>query len=265
MMPSRKIEALSFESEGDQRPIPFTFQSTENTSSLVTLNEQYALGELAKDADELSRVLALLDWTRNRFEHSGSNQPSDFKVLTILKEAEEGNKFRCVEYGIVLKSALSAQGFQARTLGLKTKDVEITKIGAGHVLTEVWLNSHQKWVLMDGQINVMPMLNEVPLNAVEFQRAIIEKSDFQLVNAHGELSKKERKKYLRFIPHYLYYFDYRLDQREVSLKEMNIYDDKPFIMLLPIGAKEPTVFQRKHEMDGFIFTNSLAEFYAKPN
>lgn len=54
------------------------------------------------------------------------------------------------------------------------KNVETTKYGAGHVLLEVYLNDLKKWALLDGQWDAVPMINNIPLNAVEFQKAIVE-------------------------------------------------------------------------------------------
>ena len=51
------------------------------------------------------------------------------------------------------------------------------KNGAGHVATEVFLNDLKKWVFIDVQFDAMPVLNDTPLNAVEFQKAITENFD----------------------------------------------------------------------------------------
>ncbi len=167
LMPSKKIQAIGFDTESKNGLYAFVYQNEENSPELRTIQSMYGLDSVAKTgSQEFEQMLALLNWTNGRWEHSGSNQPSKSNTLTILKEAETGKKFRCVEYGIVLKSVLAANGFKARTLGLKTKDVEETRIGAGHVLTEAWSETHQKWFLLDAQFNIVPTLNEKPLNGV---------------------------------------------------------------------------------------------------
>jgi len=100
----------------------------------------------------------LLNWTNKRWEHSGNNTPKESDAISILKEAETGKKFRCVEYAIVLSSALKSIGIPARTLGLKTKDVDKTRYGAGHVVTEAYLTDFNKWIFLDGQMNYAPFL-----------------------------------------------------------------------------------------------------------
>ncbi|MEO1715380.1 MAG: transglutaminase domain-containing protein, partial [Bacteroidota bacterium] len=104
----------------------------------------------------------------------------------------------------------------------------------------------------------------IPLNAVEFQQAIIEQADFKLIDANGEVDEGRRKKYLNFIPHYLYFFDFKFDQREMPYDSLYKVNDKGLLMLVPLNVQKPTVFQRKYDMDYLEYTNSLGDFYQKP-
>lgn len=265
VLPSKKISSIQFEEAATNEAYQFIYQNAENSPELETLSAQYTLDEVAKvGKDELGQILQLLAWTNSRWEHSGSNQPSASNTLTILKEAETGMKFRCVEYGIVLRSVLASQGFIARTLGLKTQDVEKVRIGAGHVLTEAWSDRHQKWFLLDAQFNLVPTQNGIPLNAVEFQQAIIENANFKLIDANGEVDEVRREKYLNFIPHYLYFFDFKFDQREMPYDSLYKVNDKGLLMLVPLNVPNPTVFQRKSKLDYLEYTHSLGDFYRKP-
>ncbi|MFN4000395.1 transglutaminase domain-containing protein [Algoriphagus sp.] len=265
LMPSKNIETLKFDTNSHNEQYQFIYQTKENSPELLTLKTNYGLDSIAKTGNtEFEQILALLSWTNSRWKHSGSNEPSESNTLTILEEAEKGKKFRCVEYGIVLRSVLAVNGFKARTLGLKTKDVEVTLLGAGHVLTEVWSEQFSKWLMLDAQFNVVPTMNGTPLNAVEFQRAIIQKENFQLVDSKGEVDDKTRKKYMNFIPHYLYYFDYKFDQRELPYDSLLKINENGYLMLVPLGTKPPNKFQKRHELDYFEYTNSLKDFYKKP-
>lgn len=266
LLPSRKIHAISFETTATHPELKFIYPDSVNSPELAQLRSKYQLDTLmAGKSSEFEKQLALLAWTNSRWEHSGSNTPSASNTFTILEEAQQGKKFRCVEYGIVLKSVLAAYGFPARTLGLKTRDVERTRIGAGHVLTEVWSETYQKWYLLDGQFNIVVVQNGVPLNAVEIQKAIQQQETISFVDGQGEIDKSRRKKYLKFLPHYLYYFDYKFDQRDLPYAQLVKVNGKGVLMLVPQGAAKPTIFQRKHPMDYLHYTNSLADFYRKPN
>jgi hypothetical protein len=263
--PSSEKSSLTFEEELSGNQYPFVYQNEENSPRLAELRKNYELDKVVEGIEsDLDKVLALLSWTNSQWSHSGSNKPTENSTFTILEEAKTGKKFRCVEYGIVLRSVLAAYGFPARTLGLKTKDVETTWVGAGHVLTEVWIPEFDKWVILDAQFNTLPILDDIPLNGVEFQSAIIENKAYQLINSLGQVSTIERKKYLKFISSYLYYFDFKFDQREVSYKESKKYQDKFVLQLVPIGANEPKIFQRRSKLDYLFYTRSLTDFYQKP-
>ena len=262
--PSHKISAINF--ENNTKPnYAFLYPDTLGDLFFRQISMENNLLELVKGVNtDKERALVILNWTHSQWSHNGSNNPSKPDALTILKEAKEGNNFRCVEYGVVAKSALLSIGMKARGLGLQTKDVETCKLGAGHYLAEVWLSELKKWALMDGQFNIMPTLQGLPLSAVEFQRAIINKEPFVLINSKGEISEKEYTDYLKFIPHYLFYFTTNFDQRHVSSSSIYKVNGKSGLMLVPINAKKPVVFQKKYSNNDFEYTNALNDFYKSP-
>jgi hypothetical protein len=244
----------------------FKFPDTLNNSYLRQLKNDYDLLKLTENGtNDIDKVLSVLNWTHNQWKHNGSNEPSKNDALTILKEARDGKKFRCVEYGIVSSSALQSLNFKARVIGLKTSDVETKKYGAGHVLAEVWMPQYNKWVLIDGQFNLMPIFENVPLNAVEFQQAISQNKNFKLIDINGEVSMKRRKSYLSFIFDYLFYIDTKFDNRNIPSNERILYEGKPSLMLVPLGAKKPSIFQIKYPLDNMVYTNSVNDFYKIPN
>ena len=77
-----------------------------------------------------------------------------------------------MEYAIVTAACARACGFPSRVLALKREDVETAESSAGHVVAEVWLDQFGKWVFVDPQFDVVPELEGIPLNAVEFQEAL---------------------------------------------------------------------------------------------
>ncbi len=263
ILPSKKLHDIQFnEAASNDALCDFTFPDASKAPALITLKEKYALEDLVKDADsDLERALRLLDWTNARWEHSGTNQPKKRDALSILEEAEAGANFRCVEYGVVLTAALNAMGIPARILALKTADVEKVKYGAGHVLSEAYLPDLKKWVFMDGQMNYIPFLDGIPLNAVEYQKAITtRKSDIQLKRAGSTFTKEKALSRIDWVSKYLYYISVRFDNSTKAKK----CDGKSHLMLVPIGAENPTVFQRKSKIDYCKYTNNIKDFYRTP-
>jgi hypothetical protein len=204
-----------------------------------------------------------MDWTHSRWRHNGWNQPEKSDAISILQEAEAGKNFRCVEYGIVLAAVLNSVGIPARILGLRTKDVETRKSGAGHVVTEAYLPDLRKWILLDGQTNKIPIMKGIPLNAVELNLALNNHpKQVQFSNVYGICKGKTTRRYIDWIGQYLFYFNTSFDQSYDGEKMK--CKGKSSMMLVPLGAKQPKIFQIMHKIDYCIYTNNINDFYRIP-
>jgi len=267
LAPSKKEKAVTFADEAPNTEYQFYYSDTTDNKYLRKLRINYGLAELtAYTKDDLEKIKVILDWTHNQWDHSSNNEPSKFDAITILEEAKNGHNFRCVEYGIVSSTALTSIGVKSRVLGLMTFDIEKTRFGAGHVVAESYSRELQKWVYIDGQYNTIPILDDIPLNAVEFKKAILEKDNkLSIVNAAGELPVEEREKYIDWIGKYLFYLDIGFDNRFIPVEEKSRLNDKPRLCLVPLDADVPTVFQRKRELEHLVYTHNVNDLYHKPN
>jgi len=264
--PSTKIVGSEYTDDFNTR-YQFFYSDTLGNDYLQNLRRTYRLDSLtANTSDQFEKVKIILDWTSKQWKHSGSNQPAKSDAISILEEAKTGKSFRCVEYGIVCSAALNSIGIPARVLALKTRDVENVKYGAGHVAAEVFLSDYKKWVFIDGQFNAIPMLNNIPLNAIEFKKAFMEKcNDLQIVSLAGVATDKQKECYLKFVIKYIFYLDIMFDQRVGNdIKRENI-NGKSKLMLVPLNANKPALFQKKYPINYCEYTSSLANFYREPN
>lgn len=253
---------LQFGSKAKNSELGFWYEQNNNNDYLDMLRTKFPADSLVKGVKtSAEKALRILHWVHTRWQHNGDNEPSRNDAVSILEEAGQGKNFRCVEYGIVATACLNAAGLKARTLGLMTKEVETTKYGAGHVLLEVYLDDPGKWALLDGQWDVMPALNNIPLNAVEFQKAIAENFNELEIRTSSALSKRA---YVDWIYPYLYYFTISFDNRESADMPNKEIKGKSSLMLVPSGAKEPTFFQVENKIDYCLYTHSLNDFYAPP-
>jgi len=260
---AQKVSQLSFDTESiDTTLCDFVFPNPQTDADLKELNQKYDLNKLIDQGEtQLDKAMILLNWTANRWKHNGSNRPKKSDALSILAEVDEGKSFRCVEYGIVLAATLNSIGIPARTLELKTRDVETTKYDAGHVVSEAYLSQFNKWVFMDGQVNYIPFLNGIPLNAVEYQNAVVNhRGQLELRSITGTLSKRQANKQIKWVSKYLFYFDTVFD----SSKSREECRGKRKLMLVPLDAKNPTIFQIEYKIDNCIYTNRLKDFYREP-
>lgn len=224
---------------------------------LAVLRARYELDRVTGDAaDDLDRVRRLATWTRSRWRHNGSNEPSRPDPLTVLAEAEAGARFRCVEYAEVLAAALSAVGVPARVLGLQRADVETAERDAGHVVAEAWLRDAQRWMLVDGQFDTVAMRGADPLSARELQTALADGDPALRIESFSGMPGGA---YKLWIAPYLHFY-MRSGRRWTTGAPAGM----PSLMLIPPGASPPKVFQRRFPQHYRRATESVGAFYAPP-
>jgi len=258
---SPRLEPLRWDVQ-EAAPAPEIVTTAPDDSLLIVLRREYGLDSLRADAPgDYELLQRIVHWTHQRWRHSGSHTPSRPDPLTILREAEAGARFRCVEYSIVAAACATALGLPARVLALKRRDVETAESGAGHVVVEVWLPSLRKWVFADPQWDAIPEREGVPLNAVEFRKALEDGARGLRIRS-GSLSWVSGRYYLRWVGPYLFYFDFALDQRFFVERSRRVPGR---LMLVPRGAKRPTVFQRKYPIANCTYISNPDVFYPAMN
>ncbi len=248
----------------DQAVAPFEIiMDAPGAPQMAQLRSEYQLAKVvAQASSEYEKLQLLSKWAHDRWSHSGSNKPSQSDPLTILKEASEGKQFRCVEYAIVIAAAARSLGMPSRVLALKRENAETANSGAGHVVAEVWLDQLGKWVFVDGQMDAIPEKEGVPLNAGELQKAIAQNDPGLRVQSY---SGTKATGYRSWVEKYLYYFDFNLDQRFFGKD----YDKRRYapigckIMLVPKGAKNPSVFHRKTTIENCTYISNPEAFYPR--
>lgn len=240
------------------------FYESPDNAYFDSLRQMYPIDQIIKDYNtDTQKVLSILNWVHHQWKHDGNSSPKKNDAISILNEVRKGGRFPCFAYAIVLRDQLTAQGYKARIIYLKTKDAATRKDSPGHVATEVYLNDIKKWAFIDGQFNIMPTLNDEPLNAAEFQKALTKDHDEVVMTSKDKVSKRD---YIEFVYDYLYYFDTPLDNRLISEDKKFKLDGKRSLMLVPEGAPNLTKIDFwNSDVDYCIYTNSIKDFYALPD
>jgi len=130
-------------------------------------------------------AVATLAWVTSRWKHANAHMEID-DALECLKRVDQGQRFACVEYSLVLTQSLNALGIPSRRLWLRQENYH-AGLGRGHVVSEAWIDDLSRWVLLDGQ-NGLYWIGEngEPLGAVELQRVFAargQRPDFVTVGA----------------------------------------------------------------------------------
>jgi hypothetical protein len=259
--PDQNVEKLQFDTVTSGQ-YKLEYKDLSQDSNLTKLRNEYKLDTLVTNCKtDFEKVIKIQSWVHSRWKHNGDNRPDKDDALYILKEAEKGKQFRCVEYGIVTKQCLASLGLKIRTLGLMTKDISDVKSGAGHVVNEVYLKDLKKWILIDPQWDVITTFDNNPLSAIELQNYISNNINFDIINPNKTTTKEEYKKW---IGPYLYYFTITINNQKIDIWD-RIVGNKKQLTLLPIGSAEPKYFQKIMRINTTYFTNSTKELYPTIN
>lgn len=230
---------------------PFRW-SDQDDPYLAELRAAYALDAAAGAGSDLERARALTAWVHGRWHHDGGNVPARPDPLSILREAERGRSFRCVEYATVLAGALSAVGIPARVLTLMTADVETRPAAAAHAVTEAWLPDRRRWLMLDAQWGTVQVARGEPLNALQLGRVF--------ARSAGRGGAAPLRPYFAWIAEYLHFLEAPLDARI----PVPAGADPRRLMLLPADARPPRVFQGKWALTDVLHTRSETAFYPDP-
>ena len=121
----------------------------------------------------LATAEMLLGWVTGRWRHSGGSHDTSDDANVVLDRVEQGERFACVEYTVVLTQALNAVQIPARPISLFRPDYH-TGLGTGHVVTEAWIDDLGKWVVLNRQNGaVWRDADGVPLSVLELQQAYL--------------------------------------------------------------------------------------------
>ncbi len=253
----RGLPRLKFEEgEAGDSPVQYGVLDAEYASNV---RKAFGLDKIIEGAStDLERVRRVCRSVHGLWRHSGNGHPRATDPVGILEEARKGGRFSCVEYAAVVSQCLNAIGIPAREVSLLARDAETILIGAGHMVAEAYLKDEKAWVLVDAQEDVVPTLNNTPLNAVEFQRALSER--VQDLSLRGEAGGEgEPSRYPLELAETFCFFRARLENR--------VSPNRPYtgtLMLMPRGTEKPKAIQRTIPLQGDVATRALQVFYAPP-
>ena len=208
---------------------------------------------------EVTYVLSGLSWVNSQWVHDGMNQPpKSFRALDILQAVyERKEKYRCVEFGLVLSEVLQSSGFVTRTLAMRANDVAYGGFGKGHVAMEVWLNDLSKWIFLDGQFGAYLTRTgqSTPLNYYEiFEEKLAGRWAQLQVHFVNEPSveKRQMQDYKDFLNPYFGHIAVSAGHGSPSIS-------------LSLESKEMPISFQGQPVDNVIFTHDHSVLYPEMN
>jgi hypothetical protein len=215
----------------------------------------YILDDLTiNTTDETKIFFTLMQYVSKQWPHDGWNAaPDDMTSLQIIKNAKNGERYRCVEYGKVLNDILISFGYVARTVGVKNVDAAYGGAGMGHVATEVWSNKLNKWIFLDPQFNIYAKFRGELLNIYDIYELsnMNQFKNIEFTHIDSETGNTTiDKKYGKFLENYLGYID---------IQQVDEGVDYSFILKMQVRSNFLT-FQA-FPSGKSIFTDKKEDFY----
>ena len=207
--------------------------------------------------DESVFFPAVTAWVHAQWQHDSYNSVAEHaNSVEILQRASRGERFTCVEYARVLTDMLISHGYAARMVGLSRRNISNPKMGARHVVTEVWSCQHQKWMMLDAQFGSYAERNGIPLHVAELQEAVRTKDSSLVLRVWSDKAYTNR----------------RLDDSSMYsqlLRNLDAFVDIPYLvndkvgvlMLVPRNRHEPLLFQGQ-AMSNTQYTKNIQDLYA---
>ncbi len=227
-----------------------------NTAQFNELKKYVLSKTTIKSKNEPELFFELMEWVSNQWEHNGWHAaPDSLNSLGILKSAnDEGQQYRCVEYGIVLNDILNSFGYVARTIGLKHKDADYGGVGMGHVATEVWSNKLNKWIFLDPQFGIHAQKDSVILNIFEIYE-IKKAGNFDKIKFIEAKTNKANNKYgTRFLKNYFGYIN-------ISQK----YSNQNYSLALKMEGERDFLTFQAFPSSKVAFTSNVEDIYFSLN
>ncbi|MEW5802490.1 MAG: transglutaminase-like domain-containing protein [bacterium] len=138
------------------------------------LREQYNLDRLiAEEPDEFRRIMLLRHWVHSSMpidDYDYTHTRMD--PFAILDAARAGGKFNCAQFSVVQHAVLNSFGYVARCLGIGPGRGEKEDLDGHHAVNEVWVNTLNKWVLVDAKYDLHFEKQGIPLSALEIRDAV---------------------------------------------------------------------------------------------
>lgn len=245
---------------------PFAYADAQRNTYLRELRERYDLNALTEGlSDDRDRALTIMNWAHRTWKRRRSNGVDPNRALVILNEPDAWGSCRCVEYSAFTAAALSSLGMTTRLVELQKENAADNRTRGGRVVAEVWLADRQKWAMLDPEFNLMPMREEVALNAVELKEALQEKDKVWFATDRRRARLLRRQEYKSFIHPYLFFVGVRFDERKLPNPAAPVtLEGKTRLMLLPEDVEAPNTFERELPLEDYTFTYSRKAFYAEP-
>lgn len=259
-----------YRSELKRPDIRFEYSSASD-SNLVLLRERYNLDSIAGDGSETEKMINLMVWVHNLSTHAPNPAwPRTMNALNLIDLCvTEKKSINCFMYATILNEVYLSMGYPSRFIHLW-----YTRTGESHVVTAVFSDTLDKWIMMDADFGAYLMDEKRNILGIpEIRERIINGEEFiypETLEYAGKGLVKFLEKIMGIEKLYRYYLSKNIFRYSTPLKSLfDIQSDRTadMIYLIPsnyIKEVNPYPIKRETERYELYYTDDEDFFWQKP-
>ncbi len=137
---------------------------------------QHIPAEIMAIGDDFDRAVALLQWADEISPHEKGPAVWTLDPTAVYRNISAGNRGICLDWAVLYTAALQSTGARAREISALSEVYGEPEFA--HVITELWLPSEQRWVVMDATGGGHWTLDGRALSAAEVHASLEEDLEF---------------------------------------------------------------------------------------
>jgi len=149
---------------------------------LTELRDMYDLEAIAGTGAEIDRFVRLMSWVHGLTTHARNpSWPKRFDGLHLVELArEQGKRFNCWMYAIVLNDVLLSMGFASRVIHLWPY---VESPNESHVVVSVFSREYETWIHLDPDMCAYVTDEDgTPLGIMEIRDRIVRRAPLRVSN-----------------------------------------------------------------------------------
>ena len=247
-------EAGGYE-KSDTVGLPHFYYETPENDRLQNVRKYFKLDSIAGNGDEISKMLNIMYWLHNNVAHDGANYAlAEFDAIDLYNyHKATGKGINCRLLAISLNEMYLSMGWKSRYVTCLPKDENDLDC---HVINSVWVDSLQKWVLVDATFAAyIKDENGNFLSIGEVRERLIDGRPLMLnedANWNNKNKKTKEEYLLSYMAKNLYWLQVPVNS-VFNVESRYRNTENKYVSLLPIGynTKKSTYETVTHNQEYF--------------
>jgi hypothetical protein len=250
-----RLKQFSSYDYSEPQGIVFSYMDSSN-KNLQYIKDKYNLETIAGEGDEISRIINLMFWVNRNLKHDGnSNNPYPPNADNIIETCINENRgVNCRMLATVLNEFYLSMGLKSRFITCKPYEYEFNDC---HVVTIVYSNQLDKWIMMDPTFAGYFMDENNHYFGLSEVRERLINNEFLNISDNLNHNKNQytKKEYKTYMAKNLFRFECAL-RSEYNYEALN-YNNRDYVELIPMNYLQ-------ENKSNYIYTRNPDKFWVRP-